>query len=62
MPNKHYQAFVAALHISYELQYVYTIRRARWYVAGKEWEINNGSQNHHVFRKAWLKVYFHCLS
>ena len=27
--------------ISYELRNVYTIRRAGWYVAGKEWKIDN---------------------
>ena len=30
----------AALWISYELWNVYTIARARWYVAGKEWNID----------------------
>ena len=32
---------LAAPCISYELRNVYTIRRARWYVAGKEWKIYN---------------------
>ena len=27
--------------MSYELRNVYTIRRARWYAAGKEWKIDN---------------------
>ena len=27
--------------ISYELRNVYTIRRARWYVAGKVWKIDD---------------------
>ena len=31
----------AASCISYKLQYVYTVRRARWYVTGREWKIDN---------------------
>ena len=31
----------AASHICHELQYVYTIRTAQWYVAGKQWKIDN---------------------
>ena len=31
----------AASCISYELRNIYTIRRGRWYVVGKEWKIDN---------------------
>ena len=31
----------AASCISHKLRNVHTIRRARWYVAGKEWKIDN---------------------
>ena len=31
----------AASCISYELRHVYTVRKARWYVAVKEWKVDN---------------------
>ena len=45
---------------SHQLRNIYTIERARWYVAGKE-NRQFGNLNHHAYDKAWLKVYHHCL-
>ena len=41
---------------------MYTIRKARWYVAGKEWKIDSVEVKSFTFvHIAWLKAYLHCL-
>ena len=56
---------LAALCISYELRNIYTIRRARWYVAGKKWKIDNAEVKIITFlikpgQKVTATVYHEC--